>query len=73
MGICAGAYFGSSRCEFETHRPAYRVSGDRELRLSRAIARGSVCGGEFVYGIVSMNDPLLITTQAQSLVLRVLQ
>jgi glutamine amidotransferase-like uncharacterized protein len=51
LGICAGAYFASSRCEFEADRLKYRVVGDRDLAFTSAIAKGSVSSG-FVYGLI---------------------
>lgn len=46
LGICAGAYFASSRCEFEADRLKYR-----DLAFTSAIAKGSVSSG-FVYGLI---------------------
>ncbi|ORY36856.1 class II aaRS and biotin synthetase [Rhizoclosmatium globosum] len=47
LGICAGAYFGSKRVEFEVGTPL-EVVGDRKLCLVEAIAKGSATPG-FVY------------------------
>jgi len=41
LGICAGAYFGSSQIEFEMDRPDYKVEGPRELRFIKGTAKGS--------------------------------
>ena len=50
FGVCAGAYFGCSRIEFEMDRPDYKVAGDRPLQFCQATAVGSVAKS-FVYGI----------------------
>ena len=42
LGICAGAYFASSRVEFEKNRKEYTVIGDRDLALSISVAKGSI-------------------------------
>eukprot|EP00833_Pecoramyces_ruminatium_P012194 jgi/Orpsp1_1/1186226/evm.model.d7180000049065.1 len=49
LGICAGAYFGSSSIEFEMNRPDYKVEGQRELRFFKGIAKGSAISS-FYYG-----------------------
>jgi len=41
LGICAGAYFGSSYIEFEMDRPDYKVEGPRELKFFKGTAKGS--------------------------------
>ncbi|KAJ3196907.1 biotin holocarboxylase synthetase [Irineochytrium annulatum] len=42
LGICAGAYFGSSRVEFEMGRNGFEVVGGRDLALVSVTAKGSV-------------------------------
>ncbi|KAI9099243.1 biotin-protein ligase [Phlyctochytrium arcticum] len=49
LGICAGAYFASSRVEFEVGREGYEVVGPRALGFWPGPAKGSVAPG-FVYG-----------------------
>ncbi|AMD20074.1 HCL077Wp [Eremothecium sinecaudum] len=44
IGFCAGAYFGSSRVEFEIGKPI-EVQGNRDLRFFPGIARGSAFPG----------------------------
>ncbi|KAL9102161.1 MAG: hypothetical protein Q9163_002661 [Psora crenata] len=48
MGFCAGAYYGSRRCEFEVGNKALEVVGDRELAFFPGICRGLAFPG-FVY------------------------
>lgn len=48
FGICAGAYFGCDRIEFEKGRPQYEVTGDRDLKFFDGLAAGSAYPG-FVY------------------------
>jgi biotin--protein ligase len=48
LGLCAGGYYGSSRCEFEVGNKILEVIGDRELRLFPGICRGGAFRG-FVY------------------------
>jgi len=45
IGLCAGAYYGSGRVEFEVDTPALAVEGSRELRFFPGTARGSVYKG----------------------------
>ena len=44
LGFCAGAYYGSSRVEFEVGTPN-EVIGDRELQLFCGVAKGSAYPG----------------------------
>ena len=48
MGFCAGAYYGSKKCEFEVGHPKLEVVGDRELAFFPGICRGLAFPG-FVY------------------------
>ncbi len=48
MGFCAGAYYGSRRCEFEEGNKQLEVVGDRELAFYPGICRGLAFPG-FVY------------------------
>ena len=48
LGFCAGAYYGSSKCEFEVGNPKLEVIGDRELAFYPGICRGLAFPG-FVY------------------------
>ncbi|GAM91464.1 hypothetical protein ANO11243_095140 [Dothideomycetidae sp. 11243] len=48
LGLCAGGYYGSSRCEFEEGNPKMEVVGDRELAFYPGICRGLAYPG-FVY------------------------
>lgn len=48
LGLCAGGYYGSTRCEFEVGNPKMEVIGSRELELYPGTTRGSVFKG-FVY------------------------
>ncbi|KAI9031214.1 biotin-protein ligase [Hyaloraphidium curvatum] len=48
MGICAGAYFGCDRIEFEKGRELYEVTGDRDLKFFHGLGVGSAYPG-FVY------------------------
>ncbi|KAI9669702.1 MAG: biotin holocarboxylase synthetase [Alyxoria varia] len=48
LGLCAGGYYGSGRCEFEIGRKDMEVVGDRELGFYPGMCRGSAFQG-FVY------------------------
>ncbi|KIW08362.1 biotin-[acetyl-CoA-carboxylase] ligase [Verruconis gallopava] len=48
LGLCAGGYYGSSRCEFEVGVKGMEVVGDRELGFFPGICRGLAFPG-FVY------------------------
>jgi len=45
LGLCAGGYYGSSRCEFEVGDPAMEVTGPRELEFFPGTCRGSAFSG----------------------------
>ena len=49
MGFCAGAYYASSRCEFDVGGPL-EVSGSRELKFYPGVARGCAFKG-FEYNL----------------------
>ena len=48
LGLCAGGYYGASRCEFEVGDKKMEVVGDRELGFYPGICRGLAFPG-FVY------------------------
>lgn len=48
LGLCAGGYYGSSRCEFEIGDKKMEVVGSRELAFFPGTCRGSAFKG-FVY------------------------
>jgi biotin--protein ligase len=48
LGLCAGAYYGSSRCEFEVGNKKLQVIGSRELSFFPGTCRGCAFKG-FVY------------------------
>lgn len=48
LGFCAGAYYGSSRCEFEVGDKKMEVVGSRELAFFPGTCRGCTFKG-FVY------------------------
>nr|POE76696.1 biotin--protein ligase [Quercus suber] len=48
LGLCAGGYYGSARCEFEEGKKEMEVVGDRELAFYPGICRGLAFPG-FVY------------------------
>lgn len=48
LGLCAGGYYGSSRCEFEIGNKALEVVGPRELGFYPGTCRGCAFKG-FVY------------------------
>lgn len=48
LGLCAGAYYGSSRCEFEVGNGKLEVIGPRELSFFPGTCRGCAFKG-FVY------------------------
>lgn len=48
LGLCAGGYYGSARCEFEVGKKGMEVAGDRELAFFPGICRGLAFPG-FVY------------------------
>ena len=48
LGLCAGGYYGCSRCEFEDGKPGMAVVGDRELGFFPGTCRGLAYPG-FVY------------------------
>lgn len=47
LGLCAGGYFGSARCEFEvgSDDPGMEVIGRRELAFFPGVCRGGAFGG----------------------------
>ncbi|KXT18319.1 hypothetical protein AC579_954 [Pseudocercospora musae] len=49
LGLCAGGYYGTSKCEFEVGRRGWEVVGERELAFYPGICRGLAFKG-FVYG-----------------------
>lgn len=65
LGICAGGYYASERCEFEVGDPKMEVSGPRELGFFPGIARGAAFKG-FVYElhIGAKAAKLLVNTDA---------
>jgi len=48
LGLCAGGYYGSARCDFEDGKPGLEVVGDRELAFFPGVARGCAFPG-YVY------------------------
>lgn len=48
LGLCAGGYYGSKKCEFEVGNKYLEVVGDRELAFYPGICRGLAFPG-FVY------------------------
>lgn len=48
LGLCAGGYYGSARCEFEIGDKQLEVAGSRELGFFPGTCRGSAFEG-FVY------------------------
>lgn len=40
LGLCAGGYYGSARCEFEVGKQGMEVVGDRELAFFPGTCRG---------------------------------
>ncbi|RFU36226.1 hypothetical protein B7463_g7, partial [Scytalidium lignicola] len=48
LGLCAGGYYGSSRCEFEVGNGKLEVIGSRELQFFPGTCRGCVFKG-FAY------------------------
>lgn len=48
LGLCAGGYYGSARCEFEVGDDKMKVVGNRELAFYPGICRGLAFKG-FVY------------------------
>lgn len=48
LGLCAGGYYGSSRCEFEVGKKGMEVVGERELGFFPGTCRGLAFPG-FVY------------------------
>lgn len=61
LGLCAGAYFASSYCDFERNTPL-EVSGPRELALFKGEARGTVYKG-FEYGTNKGTSAALVSTE----------
>lgn len=45
LGLCAGSYYGSSKCEFEVGNKSLEVVGSRELRFFPGICRGGAFKG----------------------------
>lgn len=45
LGLCAGGYYGTSRCEFEVGNPELEVTGARELEFYPGIGMGSAFKG----------------------------
>jgi len=48
LGLCAGGYYGSGRCEWEVGQKGMEVVGDRELAFFPGVCRGLAFSG-FVY------------------------
>lgn len=48
LGLCAGGYYGSAKCEFEVGRKSMEVVGERELAFYPDTCRGLAFPG-FVY------------------------
>jgi len=48
LGLCAGGYYGSQRCEFEVGNPELEVVGSRELGFFPGTCRGGAFKG-FAY------------------------
>lgn len=48
LGLCAGGYYGASKCEFEVGKKGMEVIGDRELGFFPGTCRGLAFAG-FVY------------------------
>ena len=48
LGLCAGGYYGSSRCEFEVGNRLLEINGPRELSFFPGTCRGCAFKG-FVY------------------------
>lgn len=48
LGLCAGGYYGSARCEFEVGKKGMEVVGERELAFYPGTCRGLAFPG-FVY------------------------
>ncbi|KAK4619303.1 Biotin--protein ligase [Fulvia fulva] len=48
LGLCAGGYYGSSKCEFEVGKKGMEVVGDRDLAFFPGTCRGLAFPG-FVY------------------------
>jgi biotin--protein ligase len=48
IGLCAGGYYGSSKCEFMEGHPVMEVVGHRELQLFPGTCRGLAYKG-FIY------------------------
>lgn len=48
LGLCAGGYYGSKRCEFEVGNKTLEVTGSRELGFYPGTCRGGAFPG-FVY------------------------
>ncbi|KAL8790771.1 MAG: hypothetical protein Q9213_000395 [Squamulea squamosa] len=48
LGLCAGGYYGSKRCEFEVGKKPMEVIGNRELAFFPGTCRGCAFSG-FVY------------------------
>ncbi|KAI8097635.1 biotin-protein ligase [Halteromyces radiatus] len=74
LGICAGAYYGSSFIEFEKNDPIMSVCGSRELKFYPGVSRGTTYPG-FVYNSelgarsipILLNQSLLSPFYEQSL------
>lgn len=45
LGLCAGGYYGTSKCEFEVGDEKLEVVGSRELAFFPGICRGSAFAG----------------------------
>lgn len=45
LGLCAGGYYGSARCEWEVGKKGMEVVGERELAFFPGICRGLAFGG----------------------------
>jgi biotin--protein ligase len=48
LGLCAGGYYGSAKCEFEVGKKGMEVVGERELGFFPGVCRGLAFPG-FVY------------------------
>lgn len=66
IGICAGGYYSSARCEFEVDNPTMEVSGPRELKFFPGTCRGGVVKG-FAYGTEKGTRVLEVTVNSKLL------
>ncbi|KAL8702090.1 MAG: hypothetical protein Q9224_000174 [Gallowayella concinna] len=64
LGLCAGGYYGSKRCEFEVGNKSMEVVGNRELAFFPGTCRGCAFSGFVYHSEEGTRAPQLRTSKA---------